>query len=259
MVKLYDLDVPKPAILVVDDSELILETLPKVLERSFQVQTCSNPMLIASLLRKERFEVLLLDVDMPAISGPQVVQALRRSDCLLETKVVLYSARKGPALQELSKSCGATAAISKDITGQDLIDTLEGILEESEVKHTTSTYLRTFQALVFANPPLEGRIVQCLSELGVQSQTRGVLGIDRVLREVQATLVVLEAQAFDDLPAKLARLRARGVANGRAFLVVGDCPGEECISLADFDAGLEGAVMKARVRAALLRGASQST
>lgn len=217
------------------------------------VNTCSNPMLIASLLRKESYAILLLDVDMPAISGPQVVQALRRSDCLLGTKVVLYSARKGPALAELSKSCGATAAISKDVTGQDLIDSLEGILHESEAKNTTASFMRTFQALVFANPPLEGRIRGLLTSLGVQSQSRGVLGIDRVFREVDAKLVILESAAFDDLPRTLERLRARGVAKNRAFLIVGECPGEECISLADVEGGLETGVLKARVRAALQR------
>jgi len=251
--------VPPPSILVVDDSELILETLPKVLGHSFVVKTCSNPMLIASLLRQEPYAILLLDVDMPAISGPQVVQALRRSDCLLQTKVVLYSARKGPALQELSRSCGATAAISKDVTGQDLIDSLEGILDQAKSKNTTASYLRTFKALVFANPPLERQIVGCLSDLGIQSQTRGVLGIDRVLREVDSKLVVLESDAFDDLPGKLARLRARGVASGRAFLVVGECAGEECISIADVEGGIESGILKARVRAALSGSGSQSS
>jgi CheY-like chemotaxis protein len=246
--------VPPPTVLVVDDSELILETLPKVLGQAFVVKTCSNPMLIASLLRAQTFNILLLDVDMPAISGPQVVQALRRSDCLLETKVVLYSARKGPALQELSKACGATAAVSKDVTGSDLVHTLEGILEEANApKTSTASFLRSFRALVFANPPLEGRITRLLSDLGVVSQSRGVLGIDRVLREVDAKLVILEAAAFDDLPRILARLRARGVAQDRALLIVGECPGEECLSLSDVESGLESRVLKARVRAALKR------
>ncbi|MBL4849041.1 MAG: response regulator transcription factor [Planctomycetes bacterium] len=225
-----------PRILLVDDSEVVLATLPLVLAGHFEVETCPNPMLIAAKLRQTPFDILLLDVDMPALSGPQAVLALRRFDALGSTKVALYSARQGEALEELSLSCGAAGAIPKDTTGPDLIAALNRLLEDLPTGSTGGhVLLQGVEAIVFAQAPLEARLVRLLGELGVHGQARGVLGIDRVMREVGAGLVIFEEAAIDDLPGTLARLHTRGVVGHKALLVIGASATEEAIGAPGLD------------------------
>ena len=64
----------KKRILIVDDSPLLLEAGRLALEAAgYEVSTLENPLMVAMLLRKNPVDLVLLDVNMPAVQGTQVV------------------------------------------------------------------------------------------------------------------------------------------------------------------------------------------
>ncbi len=103
----------KKRILIVDDSPLLLEAGRLALEGAgYEVRTLENPLMVAMLLRKNPVDLVLLDVNMPAVKGTQVVAALR-SHGLNATPVILYSDMDERDLRAKATECGATGWLRK--------------------------------------------------------------------------------------------------------------------------------------------------
>ncbi len=79
-----------PRLLVVDDEPQILESLRVLLELSgYQVSCALDGHAALGLLERERFDLLLLDLNMPGLSGQQVLNVLRRRE--IDSSVVILS------------------------------------------------------------------------------------------------------------------------------------------------------------------------
>lgn len=66
-------------ILVVDDEKIIREGCARILRKAgHDVATASHGRMALDLIRDEHFDVMLLDIKMPALDGMQVMDALRR-------------------------------------------------------------------------------------------------------------------------------------------------------------------------------------
>jgi len=74
-----------------------------------------NPLGMSRVVNHEKPDVVLMDVEMPAMEGDKAVEILlkhRLHDC----KVLLYSGRAPAALEALARSCGANGFVSKTVT-----------------------------------------------------------------------------------------------------------------------------------------------
>jgi two-component system, OmpR family, response regulator len=100
-------------ILVVDDSEFSREVTREMLEeRGFEVVLLASTLGLSSTLSLEKPDLVLLDVEMPALPGDQAVAvALRHA--LHRCPILLYSGRPPSELESLARSCGAQGFISK--------------------------------------------------------------------------------------------------------------------------------------------------
>ncbi|EFO78987.1 two component transcriptional regulator, winged helix family [Oscillochloris trichoides DG-6] len=77
-------------ILVVDDEQNIRLTLSALLRRSgYTITTASNGEEAVSLFQTQSFDLMLVDLQMPGISGIQVVEALRNRG--LDTEVIVLT------------------------------------------------------------------------------------------------------------------------------------------------------------------------
>ena len=101
-------------ILVIDDSEVMLHTVREWLQMGgYEVETLSSP--IMALFRINDFQphLVLLDLDMPGLSGSDLLDTIRRilDDTL---RVVFYSSRPLEELQLLAQHHGANGVLRKD-------------------------------------------------------------------------------------------------------------------------------------------------
>ncbi|MBS1149560.1 MAG: response regulator receiver modulated CheB methylesterase [Myxococcaceae bacterium] len=118
----------KKRILIVDDSPLLLEAGRLALEAAgYEVRTLENPLMVAMLLRKNPVDLVLLDVNMPAVQGPQVVTSLRAHG-LNSTPVILYSDLDEKLLSTKAAECGATGWLRKTGDEHALIRAIDGWL-----------------------------------------------------------------------------------------------------------------------------------
>ena len=80
------------ALLLVDDNELNRQRLATRLDAcGYRTTTASRGREALTMLRKDRYDLVLLDTMMPEMSGQEVLQILKRDDDLSEIPVIMIS------------------------------------------------------------------------------------------------------------------------------------------------------------------------
>jgi DNA-binding NtrC family response regulator len=101
-----------PTFLVVDDDRVVLEVTRDRLERAgFEVVTRESALGTSVFIMKERPDFVLLDVNMPGLSGDALAKLLRGRDP--KSRVILHSCSDRRLLASLAKECGAVGIIEK--------------------------------------------------------------------------------------------------------------------------------------------------
>ena len=100
-------------ILVVDDSDLCRDLTRMMLEDfGYEVVTLDSGLGLSRALGREKPDLVLLDVSMPAVSGHQIV-AVAQQHKLHRCPIVLFSDRPPNELSVLARKCGAAGFIPK--------------------------------------------------------------------------------------------------------------------------------------------------
>ena len=115
----------KPRVLVVDDDPIQLELVSRTLKGyGFEVATSESPIGVTNSVRSFKPDVVLVDVNIPAMSGDKVVEVVRRlSDG--GARYVLYSACDEGTLRRLAARTRADGWISKTKVGHELAAELQ--------------------------------------------------------------------------------------------------------------------------------------
>ena len=113
-----DFQMAKAKILMVDDSPVILEAGRMALEEAgYEVLTLENPLTVPGVVRREKPDLVLIDVNMPAVNGDSVIQIVNTHGLASKAPVILYSDIPERELELRAKKCGAAGYIRK--TGDD--------------------------------------------------------------------------------------------------------------------------------------------
>ena len=116
-------------ILVVDDDELHLDLVSRTLRaHGFEVATSQSAIGVSNSVRSFRPDVVLVDVNIPALSGDKVVETVRRLS-QGGARYVLYSACDESTLRTLARQSQADGWISKSETGAALVSRLRPFLQ----------------------------------------------------------------------------------------------------------------------------------
>ncbi|OJH36153.1 response regulator [Cystobacter ferrugineus] len=110
-------------VLVVDDDPDQLDLVRRTLAPHFDVQTHDSALGVTNLVRQGEPDLVLLDVNFPALKGDQVLSLARRY-APRGTKFILYSATDESRLRSLALAAGADGYLSKSIQGAELIQKL---------------------------------------------------------------------------------------------------------------------------------------
>jgi CheY-like chemotaxis protein len=106
--------VRKPKIVVIDDSEIVLEVTKGALEGAgFDVVTHDRPAGCVALILHEKPDLVLMDVNMPGLGGDTIVSVLAKAHPTSETVVLLHSSLSGEVLRGKATVAGAHGFIQK--------------------------------------------------------------------------------------------------------------------------------------------------
>ena len=109
----------KKIVLVIDDDERHLLTAKEIIEDlGFRVELHNSPFRSTEKVYKLKPDLVLLDVNMPALPGDQLCRILRSEPDLRGVKIFLYSSNDEEILRQSVEKYGADGYLSKgDIRG----------------------------------------------------------------------------------------------------------------------------------------------
>ncbi|MCB1326597.1 MAG: response regulator transcription factor [Spirochaetales bacterium] len=124
----------KPAtILVVDDDAEFLDQLQPALEQyDFRVLTCSDPRRAPGLWSRHRPSAIVLDLEMPVLSGLDLLRRLRGRSLTSETPTVLLTGHDRSAIRLQGFRSGLDDFISKGSPVEELALRLRSVLRRSD-------------------------------------------------------------------------------------------------------------------------------
>lgn len=128
---LAESDILDASILIVDDQEANVALLEQLLREAGYVRVAStmDPHEVCALHRKNRYDLILLDLQMPGMDGFQVMEGLKTNDADSYLPVIVLTAQPGHKLRALQS--GAKDFISKPF---DLVEVKTRIRSMLEVR-----------------------------------------------------------------------------------------------------------------------------
>lgn len=120
---------PAVKVLIVDDEKDTRKLVRLTLERrGWTVQEAAGGEEALELLAQEHFDLVLLDIMMPRVSGYDVLQRMRTDKRQCATKVVFLTAKGRSDEVDYGLELGADGYIVKPFSTRELVDYLSGII-----------------------------------------------------------------------------------------------------------------------------------
>lgn len=131
------------SVLCVDDDTAVLEMLEAILSRAgLRVETCVDPARFWEQLEREAPDLVLLDYDMPGITGAELARAMRNDGRYQTMPIVFLTARGDPESIRRIFDAGADDYVAKPFAGPELLARISNRLER----------VRLFRALADTDP-----------------------------------------------------------------------------------------------------------
>jgi len=145
---LTDSDILKASILIVDDQESNISLLEQLLNETGYtgVTTTMNPQEVCALHRKNRYDLILLDLQMPVMDGFQVMEGLKTNVDDDYLPVLVLTAQPGHKLRALQ--AGAKDFISKPFDLVEVRTRIHNMLEVRLLYKKLESYNEVLEKMV---------------------------------------------------------------------------------------------------------------
>lgn len=116
-------------VIIVDDDEIVAELASEALiEAGHPCGWVTDGAALFELLRWRRPDVVLLDQDMPGLSGEAIMRQLRASDRFYDLPIIMFTHVLGVRDEERARYHGAQAYVRKPFDPHALVRQVERVL-----------------------------------------------------------------------------------------------------------------------------------
>jgi len=123
-------DYSKYTVLIVDDLPVNIILLKTMLTRTnVRLLTATNGQEALDIVRSQRPELILLDIQMPVMNGWEVLKAIKEDPKLKSTVIIVVSAYTSPEDIEQSMKLGASGFIKKPVIMDILLSSVTSQLD----------------------------------------------------------------------------------------------------------------------------------
>jgi PAS domain S-box-containing protein len=141
-------DILNASILIVDDQESNVQLLEHMLREAgyTRVSSTMNPYEVCALHRKNRYDLILLDLQMPGMDGFQVMEALKTNPADAYLPVLVITAQPGHKLRALQ--AGAKDFVSKPFDLVEVNTRIHNLLEVRLLYKKLENYSKVLEQTV---------------------------------------------------------------------------------------------------------------
>ena len=121
----------KSKILVIDDDAKFLGAVRRLLTAAgFDIITSESALRLPQLVQREKPDLVLLDIEMPALTGEHVLEMAKLFEFLRDIPIVLHSAKSEEELQSLVSRSNAVGYIKKTGNPMSLVAQVRKFLKD---------------------------------------------------------------------------------------------------------------------------------
>jgi len=120
-----DMDAKTKTVLIVEDNELNMKLFHDLLDaHGYKILQTKDGMEALDIAREHRPDLILMDIQLPEVSGLEVTKWLKEDDSLKSIPVVAVTAFAMKGDEEVIRQGGCEAYISKPISVTGFLDTV---------------------------------------------------------------------------------------------------------------------------------------
>src|SRR5512142_3073593 len=151
-------------ILIVDDEPDIVDLVSYNLKKdSFRVTTASDAEEALHKIRKEKFDLVVLDLMLPGMQGVELCRIIRNEPRTAGTPIIMLTAKGEEVDRVIGLESGADDYMTKPFSARELIARITAVLRRTGEKGPTEKIIRIGSLLINAdtysvtkgNTPLE--------------------------------------------------------------------------------------------------------
>ncbi|UCG46862.1 MAG: response regulator [Phycisphaerales bacterium] len=121
-------------VLVVDDEIHIVHVVAiKLRNNGYEVVTADNGAQAFELACSEKPDILVTDLQMPVMTGLELVEKLRDNEVTKDIPVIMLTARNFAVSDEQQQQLRLSGCLSKPFSPKELLSTIEDILYQTEL------------------------------------------------------------------------------------------------------------------------------
>lgn len=118
-------------ILIVEDNEMNMRLFSDLLKsKGYSVLQCMDGKKALSIVQAEHPDLVLMDIQMPGISGLEVTALIRQSPDVADTKIVAVTAFAMKGDEQKIIDGGCNGYIAKPIAVQNFLETVDSFLKQ---------------------------------------------------------------------------------------------------------------------------------
>jgi two-component system, OmpR family, alkaline phosphatase synthesis response regulator PhoP len=122
-----------PKILIVDDDPIIRNLLEQILEpfeeHGVELMMAENGVVALEAVRRERPDIVFLDVMMPKLNGFEVCKIIKNDDEIKNSYIIMLTAKGQEVDKQKAKEVGVDCYITKPFNLGELIDKVGEVLD----------------------------------------------------------------------------------------------------------------------------------
>ncbi|MDR2343591.1 MAG: response regulator [Spirochaetaceae bacterium] len=119
------MDIKKNIVLAVDDMPEVLQCINSILQDSYDVRLAVNAASAQEVLKSTNVDLILLDVEMPGMSGLAFLEKLQKNETYKSIPVVFITSSSDDKVVKTAIKSGAKGYITKPFTPEALRESVE--------------------------------------------------------------------------------------------------------------------------------------
>jgi len=118
----------KKVVMAIDDNVQQLREFQVFLGAKYDLRVVKSASEAIAFLNKSESDLILLDIEMPNISGFQFLEDIRRIPSYFKVPIIIVSGNSGEEFFAKVKNSSAAGVLTKPVTQEQLIATIEKVL-----------------------------------------------------------------------------------------------------------------------------------
>ena len=120
----------KKHILVVDDNAVSLRAMKQILSGKYKVSIVNSGVSAITFLTKHEVDLILLDYEMPVVSGPQVLEMIKEEPSIPDPPVMFLTSRNDVNSVKTALALRPVKYLLKSMPSSELMETIEEFFKQ---------------------------------------------------------------------------------------------------------------------------------